>query len=184
MEAQIRRQPDGIISPEVLEDNSVTFRVKAKDAGSVQLTGTWPVNFEQMVPMEKTDSTLYEVTIGPLPSDMYEYEFVIDGVPVLDPRNKAVTHDGAWIQNRLVVPGKQAELWVHRHQVISCSHQLSYIETIIGYMCQATFIAVFTQMIMISIELDTGGILGVTNSIACRFQGQAGFLTNDRYTET
>jgi enterochelin esterase family protein len=111
MEAQIRRQPDGIVSPEVLDDNSVTFRVKAKDAGSVQLTGTWPVNFEQIIPMEKKDSTLYEVTIGPLPSDMYEYEFVIDGVPVLDPRNKEVTHDGAWIQNRLMVPGQQAELY-------------------------------------------------------------------------
>ncbi|MFN8487166.1 MAG: alpha/beta hydrolase-fold protein [Caldilineaceae bacterium] len=61
--------------------------------------------------MEKKDATLYEVKIGPLPSDMYEYEFIIDGVPVLDPRNRAVTHDGAWIQNRLMVPGKQAELY-------------------------------------------------------------------------
>ena len=47
MDAQVRRQPDGIVSPEVLDDNSVVFRVQAKDAGSVQLTGTWPVNLKQ-----------------------------------------------------------------------------------------------------------------------------------------
>lgn len=111
MQAQIWRRPNEIISPEILDDNSVIFRVQAENAGSVKLTGTWPVNVERMIPMEKIDATLYEVKIGPLPSDMYEYEFIIDGVPVLDPRNRAVTHDGAWIQNRLIVPGKQADLY-------------------------------------------------------------------------
>ena len=111
MDAQIWRRPDNIRSPEILDDNSVIFRVQAEDAGSVKLSGTWPENFERTIPMEKKDSTLYEVKIGPLPSDMYEYEFLLDGVPVLDPRNRAVTHDGPWIMNRLLVPGKQAELY-------------------------------------------------------------------------
>lgn len=111
MQAQIWRRPDDIVSPEILDDHSVVFRVQAENAASVKLTGTWPVNVERMIPMEKKDATLYEVKIGPLPSDMYEYEFIIDGVPALDPRNRAVTHDGAWIQNRLMVPGKQAALY-------------------------------------------------------------------------
>jgi enterochelin esterase family protein len=111
MQAQIWRRPDDIVSPEVLDDNSVVFRVQAEDASSVMLTGTWPANIERMIPMEKKDASLYEVKIGPLPSDMYEYEFIIDGVPALDPRNRDVTHDGAWIQNRLIIPGQQAELY-------------------------------------------------------------------------
>ena len=111
MESQISRQPDGILSPEILDDNSVIFRIQAEDAGSVKLTGTFPVGFERIIPLQKKDSTLYEVKVGPLPSDMYEYEFIVDGVPVLDPRNREVTHDGAWTQNRLMVPGKHAELY-------------------------------------------------------------------------
>lgn len=111
MEAQIWRRPDEIVSPELLDDNSVIFRVQAENVGSVKLAGSWPVNFERTFPMEKKEATLYEVQIGPLPADMYEYEFIIDGVPVLDPRNRAVTHDGAWTQNRLIVPGKQADLY-------------------------------------------------------------------------
>ncbi len=111
MDAQIMRQPDGIVSPEILADGSVIFRVQAKGAGSVQLTGTWPVNFERYIPMEQKDAMLFEVKIGPLPSDMYEYEFIIDGVPALDPRNREATHDGPWIQNRLMVPGRQSELY-------------------------------------------------------------------------
>lgn len=110
-DAQAQRQPDGIVSPEVLEDGTVIFRVTAENPGSVELRGSWPVGFEQVVAMENTDSTLYEVKIGPLPSNMYEYEFVLDGVPVLDPRNKAVTRDGAWIMNRLMVPGEEAALY-------------------------------------------------------------------------
>ncbi|MEZ4658957.1 MAG: alpha/beta hydrolase-fold protein [Caldilineaceae bacterium] len=111
MNSQIWRRPDEIVSPEILADNSVIFRVQAEDAGSVKLTGTWPVPLERTIPMEKQDATLYEVKVGPLPSDMYEYEFIIDGMPTLDPRNRAVTRDGAWIQNCLMVPGKQAELY-------------------------------------------------------------------------
>ncbi|MCB0126365.1 MAG: hypothetical protein KDE58_29105 [Caldilineaceae bacterium] len=111
METQIWRRPDSIVSPEILDDNSVIFRVQAENAGAVKLTGTWPVPFERSLPMKKKDATLYEVKVGPLPSDMYEYEFIIDGVPALDPRNRAVTHDGAWIQNRLLIPGKQADLY-------------------------------------------------------------------------
>lgn len=111
MEAQIWRRPDNIVSPEILADNSVIFRVQAEHAGSVTLAGSWPVDFERTYPMAQKEATLYEVKIGPLPSDMYEYEFIIDGVPVLDPRNRAVTHDGAWTQNRLLVPGEGADLY-------------------------------------------------------------------------
>ena len=111
MATQMMRQPDDILSPEILDDGSVIFRVQAENASSVKLTGTWPVHFKPYIPMEKKEANLYEVKIGPLPSDMYEYEFIIDGVPALDPRNREVTHDGAWIQSRLMVAGKQAELY-------------------------------------------------------------------------
>ncbi|HYC87161.1 MAG TPA: alpha/beta hydrolase-fold protein [Chryseosolibacter sp.] len=96
-------------SPEIFPDKSVVFRLKASEASSVQVVGTWARDFKP-VPMVKNDSGIYEIKIGPLPSDMYEYRFILDGVPILDPNNNAVTRDGVYIENRLLVPGKLADL--------------------------------------------------------------------------
>jgi enterochelin esterase-like enzyme len=98
-----QRRPSNIISPEVLPDNSVIFRVKAPHATDAKVVGTWNRRFAPDM-MVKKDS-VWEVKVGPLPSDMYEYDIVLDGIPILDPLNKAVTRDGAYIQSRLMVPG-------------------------------------------------------------------------------
>jgi enterochelin esterase family protein len=96
-------------SPEILPDNSIIFRIKAPGASSVQVVGTWARDFKP-VDMVKNDSSVYEVKIGPLSSDMYEYRFILDGVPILDPNNNEVTRDGIYIENRLLIPGKLADL--------------------------------------------------------------------------
>lgn len=98
-----QRRPSNLVSPEVLPDNSVIFRVKAPNATEVKVAGTWDRRYAPDV-MVKKDS-VFEVKVGPLPSDMYEYDIVVDGLPMLDPLNKSVTRDGAWIQSRLMVPG-------------------------------------------------------------------------------
>ena len=96
-------------SPEIQPDNSVIFRIKAPDATSVQVVGTFLKDFKP-VPMTKNDSSIYELKVGPLASDMYEYRFVLDGIQVLDPNNNAVTRDGSYIESRLLVPGQLADL--------------------------------------------------------------------------
>ena len=73
--AQAQRRPTNIVSPDIQADHSVIFRIKAPEANAVQLTGTWPKAIGNVIPMVKKDS-VFEVKIGPLPSDMYEYEFV------------------------------------------------------------------------------------------------------------
>ena len=102
-----QRQPSNIISPEILPDNYVVFRIKAPNATTAQVSGTWATG--KMIPMEKKDS-VFEVQVGPLVSDMYEYDIILDGIPILDPTNNMVTRDGAWIQNRLMVPGAMADI--------------------------------------------------------------------------
>ena len=91
-----------IVSPEVLPDNSVIFRIYALKATDAKVVGTWNRRFAPDVMVKK--DTIWEVKVGPLPSDMYEYDIVVDGSPMLDPLNKAVTRDGAYIQSRLMVP--------------------------------------------------------------------------------
>jgi enterochelin esterase-like enzyme len=103
-----QRRPSNIISPEVLSDNSVIFRVKASNATDVKVVGTWNRRFKPDA-MAKKDS-VWEVKVGPLVSDMYEYDIVIDGIPMLDPLNKNATRDGGYIQSRLMVPGGLGDL--------------------------------------------------------------------------
>jgi len=98
-----------LVSPDIQADNSVVFRVKAPGASSVQVVGTWAIDFKP-VSMAKKDSGIYEVKIGPLPSDMYEYRFILDSALMLDPNNNAVTRDGSIVENRLLIPGKLGDL--------------------------------------------------------------------------
>ena len=98
-----------IISPDIQPDNSVIFRVKAPGAYSVQVVGTFSPGFKPTT-MEKKDSGMFEVKIGPLPSDMYEYRFILDSALMLDPNNNAVTRDGSIVENRLLIPGKLGDL--------------------------------------------------------------------------
>jgi len=81
-----------IVSPEIQPDNSVIFRIRAPYASSVAVIGTFAVDFKP-VSMAKNDSGIYEAKVGPLPSDMYEYRFILDSTMMLDPNNNAVTRD-------------------------------------------------------------------------------------------
>lgn len=76
-------------SPEVLDDHTVIFRLRAPEASRVLLTGTMFVGGEagKQVPFTKDDKGLWTLKIGPLVPDIYLYHFIIDGVRVTDPNN-------------------------------------------------------------------------------------------------
>lgn len=107
----VHAQPNNtrLNSPEIQSDNSVIFRIKAPAASDVKVVGTWLRDFKP-VAMIKNDSNVYELKVGPLASDMYEYRFIVDGIPTLDPNNNAVTRDGTYVESRLLVPGPLGDL--------------------------------------------------------------------------
>jgi enterochelin esterase-like enzyme len=73
-----------IPSPVVHEDLSVTFSLKAPQAGEVIL------NFGagmQPYTLALDTSGVWSVTLGPLAPEMYTYSFMVDGLKVLDPGN-------------------------------------------------------------------------------------------------
>jgi enterochelin esterase-like enzyme len=70
-----------LVSPEVRADRTIVFRLRAPEAAkvSLQLAGAKP--------MTKDDAGVWSITVGPLEPELYQYNFVVDGVRILDPAN-------------------------------------------------------------------------------------------------
>jgi enterochelin esterase family protein len=83
-----------IISPEVHDDHTVTFRLRAPQATDVRVTGgvLARITRERSLPLVKGDDGVWSLTIGPLAPNIYLYYFLIDGVNTIDPNNSFVGH--------------------------------------------------------------------------------------------
>jgi enterochelin esterase-like enzyme len=99
-----------VVSPEVLPDNKVTFRVYSKEATSISVSGDWSVTRER-TQMVKNDSSIWSATIGPLKPDRYHYTLTIDGIRATDPSNPLTVRDITTHASVLFVPGKESELY-------------------------------------------------------------------------
>ena len=80
-----------VISPDVRDDRTVTFRLKAPDAQTVALSGG-PILLaigkgNTPIPFEKGADGVWTLTVGPLKPNIYIYRLVVDGVTVVDPNN-------------------------------------------------------------------------------------------------
>lgn len=108
--AQFRRQKP-IISPEVLQDNKITFRLYAPEAKTVKINGNWMPGFGTQLEMMRNDTGMYQLTIEALPSEMYTYSYFVDGVKTVDPNNAMVVRDGTRNESMFMVPGEKADLY-------------------------------------------------------------------------
>lgn len=72
------------ISPQVKPDKKVTFQYYAPSAKDVRLSA----QFEKgPVAMTKNDNGMWSITLGPVKPDIYPYNFIVDGIQVMDPGN-------------------------------------------------------------------------------------------------
>ncbi|MBL9176143.1 MAG: hypothetical protein JNL10_21550 [Verrucomicrobiales bacterium] len=85
--AQRPNQTPPPTSPEVAADRQITFRVSAPKAQSVKLAGSDLPGLGQGKDMTQGTNGVWEVTFGPVPPGSYRYNFNVDGVSVIDPRN-------------------------------------------------------------------------------------------------
>ena len=78
-----------VISPEVSDDHTVIFRVKAPDAREVQLSGNvlLGLNVSKPVPFTKGENGIWTLKVGPLKPEIYYYKLIIEVVSVDDPSN-------------------------------------------------------------------------------------------------
>jgi enterochelin esterase-like enzyme len=111
-----------IISPEIHQDKSVTFRAFAPHADSVQLTGDFlptikadspfgPVDAPGKVSMKKTEGGIWTYTSSVLNPELYNYSFIIDGINATDPNNPFLIRDVANVTNIFIIGGNHADLY-------------------------------------------------------------------------
>ena len=95
-----------IISPEISGNNSITFRLHSKDAKSVIVIGSWAA---EPLEMKKGENDVWSAQTKPLESSMYHYNFIIDGVSILDPTNPKAMRDGMRYASTLIIPGEDSK---------------------------------------------------------------------------
>ena len=112
-----------VVSPEVHDDGSVTFRLHAPGVPDVKLWGEWILKFNTLEPMIKGDDGTWSVTIGPLKPGIYTYTFVIDHLGVPDPGNHLrAGDDGSLVE----VPGGSPALYDAQAVPHGVLHLVSY----------------------------------------------------------
>lgn len=119
-EALFRAQ--NIISPEIHENNSVTFRLHAPNAIAVQVTGDFLPSVKMDTPMGQMDGPgkanltkgengVWEFKTPILGSELYNYSFIVDGFSSTDPSNPFLVRDVASATNIFIVGGGHADLF-------------------------------------------------------------------------
>ena len=104
-----------LVSPEVHPDRTVTFRFRAPQATQVQLVGEI-LQGKGPQAMTKDEAGLWTVTIGPVPPEIWIYNFRVHGVDVTDPSNPAVkpVPPGFAMSSFVEVPGDSPSFYDSR----------------------------------------------------------------------
>lgn len=124
----------GIVSPEINPDLSVTFRLRAPKAITVQLTGDFlptekrTVNYggremtmesAGIVDLKEGQNGIWEYTSAPLEGELYSYSFLVNGVKTMDPSNIYQNRDVATWTNIFTISAEKGDkgYWYEVHDV-------------------------------------------------------------------
>jgi enterochelin esterase family protein len=110
--------PPPVVSPEVQPDRSVVFRIRAPQAQSVRVTGgdipalagggrgaAAPGGPPPAGQMTKDETGVWAITLPPIDPGAYRYNFNVDGVTVIDPRNPSISESNTNVWSLVNVPG-------------------------------------------------------------------------------
>src|SRR5215472_6767338 len=87
------------VSPEVRPDRTIVFRLRAPRAAQVTLL------FAGSKSMSRDDTGVWSATVGPVDPEIYQYNFVVDGVRILDPGNPSLKNGRSLDASIVEVPG-------------------------------------------------------------------------------
>ena len=98
------QQPQ-FVSPEVSADKQITFRIYAPQAQAVRLAAGDIPRVGTTTQLTKGENGVWEATVGPLDPGAYRYNFNVDGVATIDPRNHATSESNNNVWSLVYVPG-------------------------------------------------------------------------------
>ncbi len=119
-----------VVSPEIADNNKVTFNVYSPEANSVAVNGSWDT--QKDIQLKKNSEGVWSVTIGPLESIMYHYNFIIDGIRAIDPANPKVTRDGTKYLSTMIVPGNESKVYEANDTPHGSVHKVWYNSPTLG----------------------------------------------------
>ena len=96
-----------VTSPEVMSDRRVAFRIYAPQAQAVRLAAGDIPGVGQTTQLTKAENGVWEVVFGPIDPGAYRYNFNIDGVSTIDPRNPATSESNNNVWSLVYVPGSE-----------------------------------------------------------------------------
>ena len=100
-----RQRGPRVVSPEVSDDGKVTFGILAPKAEAVRLIASdIPGNFRGKE-MTKDANGVWQVTLGPIEPGAYRYNFNVDDVSVIDPRNPSTSESNSNTWSLVYIPG-------------------------------------------------------------------------------
>ena len=104
------QQGPQITSPEIADNNSVTFNVYSPTANSISVNGSW-MGMGENATMTKNSDGVWSVTVGSLDPSMYHYNVIVDGISIIDPANPKAMRDGTRYASTLIIPGKESDIF-------------------------------------------------------------------------
>ena len=110
-----------IVSPQINNDGTVTFRLLAPNASQVQITGDFLPNIKvespfgmieqpQIIDMKQVDGVWSYTTPTSLAPELYSYKFKVDGLDFLDPSNVYMCRDIASYTNIFIVSNDKGDV--------------------------------------------------------------------------
>ena len=111
-----------IISPEINDDNSVTFRLFAPEVTAVQITGDFLPTEKMQTPygemdvpgkaeLTKDEKGIWSYTTNTLTPELYGYSYIVDGLTIADPSNPFLIRDIGTVTNIFLISGGHADLY-------------------------------------------------------------------------
>ncbi len=100
-----QNQPPAFDSVSVAESGEITFRVFAPKANSIKLSSSDIPNLMQGLELKKSEQGVWEGTSAKVPPGAYRYNFNVDGLSVIDPRNSKTSESNMNTWSLAVVPG-------------------------------------------------------------------------------
>ena len=111
-----------VVSPQINEDNTVTFRYSGPNVIRVQVAGDFlppqkisTPNGDLEIPgiaeLTQNQNGVWEYTSAPLEPELYSYSFIVNGQRMNDPSNVYQIRDVATVTSIFIVGGGQADLY-------------------------------------------------------------------------